>query len=76
MAKYATTGRFLARKCPTAKSSHRRCSIKKDVLKFRKFTEKHLCWSLFFNKVPGLGVAILLKRDSNTGVFPGNLRSF
>ena len=32
-----------------------------------KFTGKHLCQS--FNMVAGLGPAILLKRDSNTGVF-------
>ena len=53
-----------------ARSNHRSCSIKKDVLKnFSKFTGKHLCQSLFFNKVAGLRPAILLKRDSGTGVF-------
>ena len=32
-----------------------RCSVKKDVLKnFTKFTGKHLCQSLSFNKVVGL----------------------
>ena len=32
--------------------SHRRCSIKKGVLKnFAEFTGKRLCWSLFKNKV-------------------------
>ena len=36
---------------------------KKDVLRnLTKFTKKHLCQSLFFNKVGGL-------RDSGTGVF-------
>ena len=35
------------------RSSHRRCSVKKGVLRnFAKFTGKHLCQSLFFNKVP------------------------
>ena len=39
---------------PNFSSSHRRCSIKIDVLKnFTKFTGKHLCQSLFFNKVAG-----------------------
>ena len=39
--------------------SHRRCSMKKGVLRnFSKFIEKHLCQSLFFKK-----------RDSGTGVF-------
>ena len=41
----------LMSKTSTSRSSHQRCSIKKGVLKnFAKFTEKHLCQSLFFNK--------------------------
>ena len=37
------------------RSSHQRYSIKIEVLKnFAKFTGKHLCQSLFFNKVAGL----------------------
>ena len=41
-------------KCRT-RSSHRRCSMKKGVLRnFVNLTEKHLCQSLFFNKVAGL----------------------
>ena len=37
------------------RSSHRKCSVKKNVLrKFAKFTGKHLSQSLFFNKVTGL----------------------
>ena len=52
------------------RSSHLRSSIKIDLLKnFAKFTEKHLCQSLFFNKVTGLGPATLLKRGSGVGVF-------
>ena len=36
---------FSSSKC---RSSHQRCSVKKGVLKnFEKFTEKHLCQSLF-----------------------------
>ena len=36
------------------RSSHRRCSVRKGVLKnFTKFTGKHLCQSLFFDKVQG-----------------------
>ena len=43
---------------------------KKGVLRnFAKFTGKHLCQSLFFNKVAGLRPATLLKKDSGTGVF-------
>ena len=40
---------------PWFRSSHLRYSIKKGVLKnFPKFIVKHLCQSLFFNKVVGL----------------------
>ena len=36
------------------RGSHRRCSVKKGVLRnFAKFTGKHLCQCLFFNKVAG-----------------------
>ena len=36
------------------RSSHRRCSVRKDVLRnFGKFSGKHLCQSLFFNKIAG-----------------------
>ena len=36
---------------PHTKSSHRRCSAKKGVLRnFAKFTGKHLCLRLFFKK--------------------------
>ena len=36
-------------------NSHRRCSVKKDVLRnFAKFTGKHQCQSLIFNKIAGL----------------------
>ena len=44
------------------RSSHRRCSIQKGVLKiFGKFTGKHLCKSLFSNKVAGLSPTKILK---------------
>ena len=37
------------------RSSHQRCSVRKGVFKnLKKFTGKHLCQSLFFNKVAGL----------------------
>ena len=43
------------------RSSHRRCSLRKGVLRnFAKFTGKHLCQSLFFHKVAGLSPATLL----------------
>ena len=37
------------------RSSHRRCSVREDVPRnFAKLKGKHLCQSLFFNKVAGL----------------------
>ena len=49
------------------RSSHRRCSIKKGVLRnFTKFTGKHLCRSLFFNKVVGWGLQLYWKGDFGT----------
>ena len=42
---------------------------KKDVLEnLTKVTRKHLCQSLFFNKVVDQSVT-LFKKDSGTGVF-------
>ena len=39
----------------TAKNSHRRCSVRKGVLRnFVKLTGIHLCQSFFFNKVASL----------------------
>ena len=36
------------------RSSHRKCSLRKDALRnFAKITGKHPCQSLFFNKVAG-----------------------
>ena len=53
-----------------ARSSHQRCSVRKDVLRnFPKFTGKHLCQSLFFNKVAGLRPATLLKKETLAQVF-------
>ena len=50
---------------------------KKGVLKnYPKFTWKHLCWSIVFNKVAGLRPETLLKRDSSTGVFRWILWNF
>ena len=44
------------------RSSHRSCSVRKDVLRnFAKSTGKHLCQGLFFNKVAGLNFAKFLR---------------
>ena len=54
-----------------------RCSIKKDVPKnFTKFTGKHLCQSLLFNKVAGLNPATLLKKRLWHRCFPVNFAKF
>ena len=46
---------------------------KKGVLRnFAKFTGKHLCQSLFFNKVAGLSPATLLKKRLWHRCFPGD----
>ena len=40
------------------------------IKSFAKFTGKHLCWSLFLNKVAGWRPANLLKIESPAQVFP------
>ena len=51
----------------------RRCSVIKSVLKnFTKFTGKHLCQCLFFNKVTVLRPATLFKKKLWHGCFPVN----
>ena len=55
---------------PLLRSSHWRCSVRKDVFRnFAKFKGKHLCQSLFFNEVADWGLQLYSKRDSGTGVF-------
>ena len=59
------------------KNSHRRCSVRKGVFRnFTKFTEKHLCQSLFFNKVADLKLATLLKNKLWHRCFPVNFGKF
>ena len=61
----------------TVTSSHRRCSVKKGVLRnFAKFTGKNLCQSLFFNKVAGLWPATLLKKRLWQRCFSVNFAGF
>ena len=46
---------FYIEKQPLEVFYKKRCSLRKDAFKsFAKFTGKHLCQSLFFNKVAGL----------------------
>ena len=59
------------------RSSHWRCSVKKDVLKkLTNFTEKHLCWSLFLIKLQQIRPVTLLKLDFKTNFFLWNLKTF
>ena len=51
--------------------------MKKGVLRnFGKFTGKHLCQSLFFNKVADLRPATLLKKRLWHTCFPANFAKF
>ena len=59
------------------RSRHWTCSARKGVLRnFEKFTGKHLCQSLFVNKVTGLRPAILLKKRLWYRYFPVNFAKF
>ena len=50
------------------RSSHRRCSVRKDVYQnFAKFTGKHLRQSLFFNKAAG--ISNFIKNEALAQVF-------
>ena len=59
------------------KSSRPEVFYKKGVLRnFAKFTGKHLCQSLFFNKVAGLRPATLLKKRLWYRCFSVNFAKF
>ena len=59
------------------RSSHHRCSMKKGFLRnFTKFTGKHLCQKLFFNKVTDLRPATLFKKGLWHSCFPVNFAKF
>ena len=58
------------------RSSHQSRSEGKSVLRnFAKFTEKHLCLSLYFNKVAGLACNFI-KIETLAQVFPVNFAKF
>ena len=57
---YINIYKHIGKKHGQDRSSHPRCSVREGVLRnFAKFTEKHLCQSLFFNKVARLRPATL-----------------
>ena len=70
------------REIPVLESSFWRSSLpevfcKKEVLEnFAKFKGKHLCQSLFFNKVAGLRPATLFKKRPWRRCFPLNIANF
>ena len=56
------------------RSSHQRCSVRKDVLRnFAKFTGKHLCQGLFMS---GPKVCNCIKKRIWHGCLPANLAKF
>ena len=58
------------------RSSHQSCYEGKSVLRnFAKFTEKHLCQSLYFNKVAGQACNFI-KIEALAQVFPVNFAKF
>ena len=62
-----------------SRRSHRSCSLRKGVLRnFAKFTGKHLCQSLFFNKVAGLSpeACNFIKKRLWRRCFPVNFAKF
>ena len=57
-------------KCLNSRSSHRRCSKEKAVLKnFAIFTGKHVRWSLFLIELQFWGPAIVLKETTEKVFF-------
>ena len=61
----------------SSRSSRPEVFLKKGVLRnFTKFTRKHLCLSLFFNKVASFSPATLLKNRLWYGCFPVNFVKF
>ena len=68
-----STGYFILKTKAVAQS----CSVKKAFLRnFPKFTGKHLCQSLLFNKVASLKPAALLKKRFWHRCFPVNFAKF
>ena len=53
---------------PVSEAVTQRCSLKNVLRNFAKFTEKHLCQSLFFNKVAG-AACNFIKKETLAQVF-------
>ena len=75
--KYSIKANLLGFKAVKLRSSHRRCSVKKSVIRnFAKFTGKHLRQSFFSNKVAGLSSPALLKMRLCHRCFSVNFAKF
>ena len=75
--KYFSSWEILRNYSTIFRSSHRRCSIKKAILKhFVIFTGKHLCRGLFFNKVAGHQACNFIKRKLWHRYFLANIGKF
>ena len=67
---------FLSDQLSLSRSSHRRCFVRKGVLRnFVKLTGKQLCKSLYFNKV-ACRLVTLLKKRLRQRCFPVNFAKF
>ena len=75
--KLFSSSNFIMDLAKSIRSSHRRCSVKNGVVRnFSKFTGKHSCQSLFFNKVAGLRPSTWLKKSLWHRCFLWILRNF
>ena len=60
-----------------SRNSRQMCSVRKGILRnFTKFTGKHLCQSIFLNKVAGVRPATLLKKRLWHRCFPVSFAKF
>ena len=76
-AETSTQEEILTIRSRNCRSSCSQIFVKISVLKnFAIFTGKHLCWSPLLRKLQVLNTTILLKGDSNTGVFLWILQNF
>ena len=60
---------FLLSSLTRFRSTHPEVFYQKDLRNFAKFTGRHLCQGLFFNKVAGLSLQLYLKKDPGASVF-------
>ena len=60
---------FLLSSLTRFRSTHPEVFYQKDLKNFAKFTGRHLCQGLFFNKVAGLSLQLYLKKDPGASVF-------